>query len=70
MADGGISHFDYHHHEMRQSANFIPKKDVVRIALTSGASCPDAVVDRVMQRILAFFPATRPIAEVTAKISP
>ena len=67
--DGGISHFDYHHHEMRQSADFIPKKDVVRIALTSGASCPDAVVDRVMQRILAFFPATRPIAEVTAKIS-
>ena len=67
--DGEISHFDYHHHEMRQSANFIPKKDVVRIALTSGASCPDAVVDRVMQRILAFFPASRPIAEVTAKIS-
>lgn len=34
------------------------------IILTSGASCPDAVVDRVIQRILEFTGATHTIEEV------
>jgi len=66
-ANGSIHHFNYHKHCMQRSVPFIPSKDLVRIALTSGASCPDAVVDRVMQRILAMFPSSRPIDEVVAE---
>lgn len=53
LEDGSISHFNWHRQEMAHTADFLPNKDVVRIALTSGASCPDAIVDRVMQRIMA-----------------
>jgi 4-hydroxy-3-methylbut-2-en-1-yl diphosphate reductase len=65
--DGDISHFNYHKQQMEQTPAFIPKKSKVRIALTSGASCPDAVVDRVMQRILGLIDGTRPVNVVIAE---
>lgn len=64
---GDISHFNYREQRMEQTPGFIPQKIKVRIALTSGASCPDAVVDRVMQRILVMMADTRPISEVLAE---
>ena len=35
--------------------NFIPEKNPVKIVLTSGASCPDTLVDRVLLKVLTFF---------------
>lgn len=36
----------------------------LKILLTCGASCPDAVVERILQRIVSFFPETKPVDEV------
>ncbi len=47
--------------------NFIPKKETVSIILTSGASCPDAVLDRVLQKLLACFENTAGIETVLSK---
>jgi acetyl/propionyl-CoA carboxylase alpha subunit len=48
--------------------NFLPDKPHIRIALTSGASCPDAIVDEVIQRILALCNEDKPIEEVLLTI--
>jgi 4-hydroxy-3-methylbut-2-enyl diphosphate reductase len=50
-----INHFNYPEKKMEQTANWLPEKGHVRIVLTSGASCPDSVVDRVLQRVVSFF---------------
>jgi 4-hydroxy-3-methylbut-2-enyl diphosphate reductase len=53
---------------MEQTQDWLPMdKNQVRIILTSGASCPDAVVDRVMQKVLSFFENTVTIEEAVAK---
>lgn len=50
-----INHFNYPEKKMERTANWLPEKQHVRIVLTSGASCPDSVVDRVLQRVVSFF---------------
>ena len=50
-----IVHFNLHDKKERTTVNYIPKNDVVTIAVTSGASCPDATVDKVIKKIASLF---------------
>jgi 4-hydroxy-3-methylbut-2-enyl diphosphate reductase len=59
-----IHHFDYHRKEKKITRGYLPLKDEVAIVLTSGASCPDTLVDRVMLRLLEFFDNSRGLDEV------
>ncbi len=47
-----ITSFNIHSKQEEQLSAFLPEKEKIRIILTSGASCPDAVVDAVIVRIL------------------
>ena len=51
-----VNHFDYPHQKRLSTSDFIPKKDKVKIIITSGASCPDAVLERVLRKVLSYFP--------------
>lgn len=54
-----INHFNFHAKNKKQSFNYLPKnKLVTRIILTSGASCPDTIVDDVLDKILQFYTNT------------
>jgi 4-hydroxy-3-methylbut-2-enyl diphosphate reductase len=59
-----INHFDYKNKKMLTSNNFIPQKEKVKIILTSGASCPDAIVENVLKKILSYFEDRKSIEEV------
>jgi 4-hydroxy-3-methylbut-2-en-1-yl diphosphate reductase len=59
-----IHHFDYPHKQKRIAQNFLPDKKPLSIVLTSGASCPDTLVDRVMLKLVEFFPAATPVEEL------
>jgi 4-hydroxy-3-methylbut-2-enyl diphosphate reductase len=56
-----ISHFNIHTKTESVSNNFIPAKYPVDVLLTSGASCPDAVVESVFRKIHSFFPDAKDI---------
>ena len=64
-----IHHFDYHKKEMRITYSFLPDQKPVKIILTSGASCPDTLVDRVMLKVLGFFADAKKIEEVMSQFS-
>ncbi|MDZ4714994.1 MAG: 4-hydroxy-3-methylbut-2-enyl diphosphate reductase [Cytophagales bacterium] len=61
-----IHHFDYHAKLKKMKRQFLPAKDPVKIILTSGASCPDTVVDNVLLRLLGLFEGVKPLEEVLA----
>jgi 4-hydroxy-3-methylbut-2-enyl diphosphate reductase len=49
-------HFRTHQNEIVQ--DFLPKKDDIKILISSGASCPDAIVEQVMDKIASFYNKT------------
>jgi 4-hydroxy-3-methylbut-2-enyl diphosphate reductase len=58
-----IHHFNYHT-KQKKISSFLPLKEEVKVILTSGASCPDTLVDRVMLKIVGFFNEARPVEEL------
>ncbi|MEY2793333.1 MAG: 4-hydroxy-3-methylbut-2-enyl diphosphate reductase [Bacteroidota bacterium] len=56
LSDSEIIHFDVSRKQEIVSSNYIPKKENVRVMLTCGASCPDAVVEEILRKLIQFFP--------------
>lgn len=46
-----IRHYDFHNHAELETENYLPAKTDLRVLVTSGASCPDALVERVISRL-------------------
>ncbi|MCX8480970.1 MAG: hypothetical protein ORN58_03535, partial [Sediminibacterium sp.] len=40
---------------VEQKNNFLPHKKNIKILLTSGASCPDAIVEEVIEKITLIY---------------
>ncbi len=60
-----IQHFNQWKKEILTTENWLPvDKNGLKIALTSGASCPDVLVDEVLLKVLEFFPGAKEISEV------
>lgn len=62
-----ISHFDLHAHEITSTDNWFPvDTPPVDVVLTSGASCPDALLDEVIRKIIAWFPEAQSVEAALA----
>ncbi|WP_128545560.1 4-hydroxy-3-methylbut-2-enyl diphosphate reductase [Larkinella soli] len=59
-----IRHFDLQTKQEVVTENFLPGRQPVTILLTCGASCPDAVVEGILMKIVSFFENTRTVEEV------
>lgn len=59
-----IKHFDIHRKEEIITENFLPQKEKPTVTLTSGASCPDSVVDEALHKILSFYQPHKSLDDV------
>ncbi|MCL6098206.1 MAG: 4-hydroxy-3-methylbut-2-enyl diphosphate reductase, partial [Bacteroidetes bacterium] len=64
-----ISHFDLGLHKEIVTEEYLPAKDQIIIAVTSGASCPDSIVDDALNKLLAFYPNAKSIDSVMDSLS-
>lgn len=61
---GLIQHFNIHTRSVQQSQNWLPENMPVDIILTAGASCPDALLDEVIHKVMTWFPDAHAEEEV------
>jgi 4-hydroxy-3-methylbut-2-enyl diphosphate reductase len=58
LSKSAINSFDIHTSKVLNKTSFIPEKENIRIIITSGASCPDALVDGVLHKIISLVDST------------
>lgn len=52
-----IHHYNFHTRKELVSTGFLPREQPARLLITSGASCPDALVEEVIRKIASFYQA-------------
>ena len=59
-----VIHFSNRKKAEVNSVDFIPTKEKVVVLLTCGASCPDAVIEEILRKLVSFFPGANDPDEV------
>lgn len=52
-----INHCNWATKEELYNSGFLPEKDIVKVLITSGASCPDSMVEKVISKLASFYNA-------------
>jgi 4-hydroxy-3-methylbut-2-enyl diphosphate reductase len=58
-----IHHFNQWDKEIKTTGNWLPGQNPLTVAVTSGASCPDVLVDEVILKIVSWFEETKSVDE-------
>jgi 4-hydroxy-3-methylbut-2-enyl diphosphate reductase len=69
LSDKEIMHYNFHNKTENKTTNFLPVKVPLKILITSGASCPDALVEKVINKLISFFPAVKTAEQTIAEFA-
>src|SRR5215203_279095 len=59
-----IMHYNFHTNMELVTEKYLPEKQPIRVLITSGASCPDALVEGVIKKLAGFYPASKSIEAI------
>jgi 4-hydroxy-3-methylbut-2-enyl diphosphate reductase len=62
-----IKGFNWRTHEEYIKENYLPLKENVRVLITSGASCPDAIVEQTIEKLSSFFSGSKQLSAVSTQ---
>lgn len=65
LSDKKILHYNFHTQEELVTDNYLPTTKPVKILITSGASCPDALVEGVISKVVGFYESAKSIDDIT-----
>lgn len=64
-----ILHYNFHQKHEQLTVNFLPSTNPVNILVTSGASCPDALVEGVIRKLVSFYNADLQVEDIIQQFS-
>lgn len=50
-----VQHYDYHQKQEKLIEGYLPEKNEINILMSSGASCPDSIVEAVIRKLASFY---------------
>jgi len=68
ISDEEIQHYMWRTGERKITKDFIPKNRPLKLILTAGASCPDTLVDSVLDKFLSFIEGVKEKEEILAEL--
>jgi 4-hydroxy-3-methylbut-2-enyl diphosphate reductase len=68
LSSNQILHYNFHKKEELVTENFLPGKTPEKILITSGASCPDALVEEVINKLIGFFPVSKTTSQLIEEL--
>ncbi|QCK13306.1 4-hydroxy-3-methylbut-2-enyl diphosphate reductase [Mangrovivirga cuniculi] len=69
LSDKLISHYLHKSKEEKVTEGYLPEDKPARILITSGASCPDAMVDDIIRKIVGYYDDTLSVEEVIKSLA-
>jgi len=64
ISDKDILHCNWQTKKEKITSDYLPAKQPVKILITSGASCPDAIVEDVIKKLVSFLPSEKSIEKM------
>ena len=65
-----IHHYSLSRRRVETTRAWLPAHRPIDVILTCGASCPDAILDEVLKRLLGVFTGLSPLEDVLAGLAP
>ena len=69
LSENSIQHFDIHDKSEKITTNFLTDKRPLKILMTSGASCPDALVEAIINKLKLIFDIDKPTDELLKELN-
>jgi 4-hydroxy-3-methylbut-2-enyl diphosphate reductase len=66
LSETEILHYDFHQKEESGTNNWLPGSNPLRVLISSGASCPDALVEAVIRKLAGYYGAADRMEEFIA----
>ena len=64
LSEKEILHHNFHANQDMHTVDYLPSKSPVKILITSGASCPDAIVEAVINKLVSFFTSSKTVEDM------
>lgn len=69
VSDNEIHHYDFIDKKEIITKNFLPQNEKIKIIITSGASCPDSIIEKVLLKIIKLIDETIDLSLIEKKLN-